>query len=102
MSLANEEEFKIDQNKKKYTISISIQEDQLYLGLTLLSNPPKKYSSYFSLNELRISSKIFDHTKTLFEAKEIIKRTVIKKQLLINEDEHRATTIQAFFFTLTI
>jgi len=90
MAIHNEEEFKIDQNKKKYTISISIQEDQLYLGLTLLSNPPKKYSSYFSLNELRISSKIFDHTKTLFEAKEIIKRTVIKKQLLINEDEHRA------------
>ena len=90
MAIHNEEEFKIEQNKKKYTISISIQEDQLYLALTLLSNPPKKYSSYFSLNELRISSKIFDHTKTLFEAKEIIKRTVIKKQLLINEDEHRA------------
>ncbi len=90
MSIHNEEDFKIEQNKKKYSIILSIQEDQLFMGLTLLSNPPKKYSSYFSLNELRISSKIFDHTKTLFEAKEIIKRTVIRKQLLIDEDEHRA------------
>ena len=90
MSIHNEEDFKIEQNKKKYLITLSIQEDQLFIGLTVLSNPPKKYSSYFSLNELRISSKIFDHTNTLFEAKEIIKRTVIKKQLLIDEDEHRA------------
>ena len=90
MSINNEEEFKIQQNGKNYSINISIQEDQLSLVLTLLSNPPKKYSGFFSLNELRISSKIFHHTKTLFEAKEIIKRTVIKKQLLVNEDEHRA------------
>ena len=90
MSIHNEEDFKIEQNKKKYLITLSIQEDQLFIGLTVLSNPPKKYSSYFSLNELRISSKIFDHTNTLFEAKEIIKRTVIKKQLLIDEDEHRS------------
>ena len=90
MSIHNEEDFKIEQNKKKYLITLSIQEDQLFIGLTVLSIPPKKYSSYFSLNELRISSKIFDHTNTLFEAKEIIKRTVIKKQLLIDEDEHRS------------
>ena len=90
MSIHNEEEFKISQNGKNYSINISILEDQLSLELTLFSNPPKKYSGFFSLNELRISSKIFNHTKTLFEAKEIIKRTVIKKQLLIDENEHRA------------
>ena len=89
MSAHIEEEFKIEQNKKNYCIKINIQEDQLCLVLIVLSNPPKKYSSYFSLNELIISSKIFDHTKTLFEAKELIKRTVIKKQLLIDEDELR-------------
>jgi hypothetical protein len=90
MSLVNEEEFKIERNGKKYLIIISIQEDQLGLVLIYLSHLPKKFSGIFSLNELRISSKIFEHTKTLFEAKEIIKRTVIKKQLLIDEDEFRA------------
>ena len=90
MSLANEEEFKIERNGKKYLIIISIQEDQLGLILIYFSDKPKKFSGIFSLNELRISSKIFEHTKTLFEAKEIIKRTVIKKQLLIDEDEFRA------------
>ena len=90
MSIHNEDEFKIEQNDKIYSINISIEEDQLYLVLTLYSNPPKKYSGFFSLNELRISSKIFNHTKTLFEAKEIVKRTVIKKQLLIEENEHKA------------
>ena len=75
MSIHNEDEFKIEQNDKIYSINISIEEDQLYLVLTLYSNPPKKYSGFFSLNELRISSKIFNHTKTLFEAKEIVKRT---------------------------
>ena len=53
MSINNEEEFKIQQNGKNYSINISIQEDQLSLVLTLLSNPPKKYSGFFSLNELR-------------------------------------------------
>ena len=90
MSIHNEEQFKISQNGKNYSINISILEDQLSLELTLFSNPPKKYSGFFSLNELRISSKIFNHTKTLFEAKEIIKRTVIKKQLLIDENDHKA------------
>ena len=69
---------------------MSIQEDQLGLALISFSHKPKKFSGFFSLNELRISSKIFEHTKTLFEAKEIIKRTVIKKQLMIDEDEFRA------------
>ena len=90
MSIYNEEQFKLQQNGKNYSINISIEEEQLSLVLLLNSNPPKKYSGFFSLNELRISSTIFLHTKTLFEAKEIIKRTVIKKQLLISEDEHRA------------
>ena len=90
MSIYNEEQFKLQQNGKNYSIIISIEEEQLSLVLILYSNPPKKYSGFFSLNELRISSTIFHHTKTLFEAKEIIKRTVIKKQLLISEDEHRA------------
>ena len=90
MSIYNEEQFKLQQNGKNYSINISIEEDQLSLVLILNSNPPKKYSGFFSLNELRISSQIFHHTKTLFEAKEIIKRTVIKKQILISEDEHRA------------
>ena len=83
MSINNEDEFKLEQNNKTYSINISIQEDQLSLILILISNPLQKYSGFFSLNELRISSKIFEHTKTLFEAKEIIKRTVIKKQLMI-------------------
>ena len=90
MSIQNEEEFKIYFNNKIYLINICILEDQLSLVLTLLVQPPRQYSGFFSLNELRISSKIFHHTNSLFEAKEIIKRTVIKKQLLINEDEHRA------------
>ena len=90
MSTNNEEQFKLQQNGKNYSVNISILEDQLSLVLILYSNPIKKYSGFFSLNELRISSAIFHHTTTLFEAKEIIKRTVIKKQLLINEDEHRA------------
>ena len=90
MSIYNEEHFKLQQNGKNYSINISIEEEQLSLVLILYSTPPKKYSGFFSLNELRISSKIFHHTNTLFEAKEIIKRTVIKKQLLLTEDEHRA------------
>ena len=90
MSIDNQDKLKIQQNDRNYIIIISIEEDQLSLVLNLLSNPPKKYSGFFSLNELRISSKIFNHTETLFEAKEIIKRTVIKKQLLIEENEHRA------------
>ena len=90
MSIHNADEFKIEQNGKKYAISISIEEDQLSLALTLFSNPIKKYSGFFSLNELRISSKIFNHTKTLFEAKEIVKRTIIKKQLLIEENDFKA------------
>ena len=89
MALNNEEEFKIEQNHKLYSIIINIQEEQLALVLINLSSQQKKYSGFFSLNELRISSKIFEHTKTIFEAKEIIKRTVIKKQLLIDEDEFR-------------
>ena len=93
MSINNEEEFKIDLNHKTYLINISILEDQLSLVLTLLDKSPKQYSGFFSLGELRISSKIFHHTNSLFEAKEIIKRTVIKKQLLINEDEHKAKII---------
>ena len=93
MSINNEEEFKIDLNHKAYLINISILEDQLSLVLTLLDKSPKQYSGFFSLGELRISSKIFHHTNSLFEAKEIIKRTVIKKQLLINEDEHKAKII---------
>ena len=90
MSIHNADEFKIEQNGKKYSISISIEEDQLSLALTLFSNPLQKYSGFFSLNELRISSKIFNHTKTLFEAKEIVKRTIIKKQLIIEENEFKA------------
>ena len=90
MSIQNEDEFKIKQNGKNYSIKIGIEEDQLSLVLVLYSNPPKKYSGFFSLNELRISSKIFIHTATLFEAKEIIKRTVIKKQLQIDENDLRA------------
>ena len=90
MSIHNEDEFKIKQNGKNYSVIIGIEEDQLSLILILYSNPPKKYSGFFSLNELRISSQIFNHTKTLFEAKEIIKRTVIKKQLQIDENELRA------------
>jgi hypothetical protein len=90
MSNPDEEEFKIEQNHKKFSIIISIQEEQLSLILIILSNRPKKFSGFFSLNELRISSKIFQHTTTLFEAKEIIKRTVIKKQLLIDDDEFKA------------
>ena len=89
MSINNSEEFKFEQNHKVYSIIISIQEDQLCLVLILYSSIPKKYSGFFSLNELRISSKIFEHTQSLFEAKEIIKRTVIKKQLLIDDDEFR-------------
>ena len=90
MSISNEEEFKLEQNHKIYSVLMSIQEDQLGLALISFSHKPKKFSGFFSLNELRISSKIFEHTKTLFEAKEIIKRTVIKKQLMIDEDEFRA------------
>ena len=90
MSNPDEEEFKIEQNHKKFSIIISIQEEQLSLILIILSNRPKKFSGFYSLNELRISSKIFQHTTTLFEAKEIIKRTVIKKQLLIDDDEFKA------------
>ena len=90
MSIDNQDKLKIQQNDRNYIIIIGIEEDQLSLILNLLSNPPKKYSGFFSLNELRISSKIFNHTETLFEAKEIIKRTVIKKQILIEENEHRA------------
>ena len=90
MSIQNEDEFKIKQNGKNYSIIIGIEEDQLSLVLVLYANPPKKYSGFFSLNELRISSKIFNHTATLFEAKEIIKRTVIKKQLQIDENDLRA------------
>ena len=93
MSINNEEEFKIDLNHKTYLINISILEDQLSLVLTILDKSPKQYSGFFSLGELRISSKIFHHTNSLFEAKEIIKRTVIKKQLSINEDEHKARII---------
>ena len=89
MALNNEEEFKIEQNHKLYSIIINIQEEQLALVLINLSSQQKKYSGFFSLNELKISSKIFEHTKTIFEAKEIIKRTIIKKQLLIDEDEFR-------------
>ena len=89
MSISNEEEFKLEQNHKIYSVLMSIQEDQLGLALISFSHKPKKFSGFFSLNELRISSKIFEHTKTLFEAKEIIKRTVIKKQLMIDEDEFR-------------
>ena len=90
MSISNEEEFKLEQNHIIYSVLMSIQEDQLGLALISFSHKPKKFSGFFSLNELRISSKIFEHTKTLFEAKEIIKRTVIKKQLMIDEDEFRA------------
>ena len=90
MSISNEEEFKIEQNNKIYSVLMSIQEDQLGLALISFTHKPKKFSGFFSLNELRISSKIFEHTKTLFEAKEIIKRTVIKQQLIIDEDEFRA------------
>ena len=90
MSIYNEEEFKIHLNKKIYLINICILEDQLSLVLTLLSQVPKQYSGFFSLEELRISSEIFEHTKSLFEAKEIIKRTVIKNKLVINEDEHKS------------
>ena len=90
MSISNEEEFKLEQNHKIYSVLMSIQEDQLGLALISFSHKPKKFSGFFSLNELRISSKIFEHTKNLFEAKEIIKRTVIKKQLMIDEDEFRA------------
>jgi len=90
MSISNEEEFKLEQNHKIYSVLMSIQEDQLGLALISFTHKPKKFSGFFSLNELRISSKIFEHTKTLFEAKEIIKRTVIKKQLMIDEDEFRA------------
>ena len=90
MSISNEEEFKLEQNHKIYSVLMSIQEDQLGLALISFSHKPKKFSGFFSLNELRISSKIFEHTKTLFEAKEIIKRTVIKRQLMIDEDEFRA------------
>ena len=93
MSINNEEEFKVYLNHKTYLINISILEDQLSLVLTLLDKPPKQYSGFFSLGELRISSKIFHHTNSLFEAKEIIKRTVIKKQLSINEDEHKVRII---------
>jgi hypothetical protein len=93
MSINNEEEFKIDLNHKTYLINISILENQLSLVLTLFHKSPKQYSGFFSLGELRISSKIFHHTNSLFEAKEIIKRTVIKKQLSINEDEHKAKII---------
>ena len=89
MSINNEEEFKVNISGKQYLINISILEDQLSLVLTILKQPPIQYSGFFSLNELRISSKIFHHTNSLFEAKEIIKRTVIKKQLFINEDDHR-------------
>ena len=90
MSISNEEEFKLEQNHKIYSVLMSIQEDQLGLALISFSHKPKKFSGFFSLNELRISSKIFEHTKNLFEAKEIIKRTVIKRQLMIDEDEFRA------------
>ena len=90
MSISNEEEFKLEQNHKIYSVLMSIQEDQLGLALISFTHKPKKFTGFFSLNELRISSKIFEHTKTLFEAKEIIKRTVIKKQLMIDEDEFRA------------
>ena len=93
MSINNEEEFKIDLNHKTYLINISILVDQLSLVLALLDKSPKQYSGFFSLGELRISSKIFHHINSLFEAKEIIKRTVIKKQLSINEDEHKARII---------
>ena len=90
MSIDNQDKLKIEQNNRNYIMIIGIEEDQLSLILNLLTNPPKKYSGFFSLNELRISSKIFNHTETLFEAKEIIKRTIIKKQILIEENEHRA------------
>ena len=89
MSINNSEEFKLEQNHKVYSIIIRIEEDQLCLVLIFYSSIPKKYSGFLSLNELRISSKIFEHTQSLFEAKEIIKRTVIKKQLLIDDDEFR-------------
>ena len=90
MSTYHEEEFNLILNTKKYLINISILENQLSLVLTLLTYPPQQYSGFFSLEDLRICGKIFQHAHSLFEAKEIIKRTVIKKQLLINEDSHRA------------
>ena len=90
MSTHHEEEFNLILNNKKYLINLSILENQLSLVLTLLTYPPHQYSGFFSLEDLRICGKIFQHANTLFEAKEIIKRTVIKKQLLINEDSHRA------------
>ena len=93
MSLNNEEEFRIKLRDKQYLININILGDQLFLMLTLLIQPKKQYSGFFSLNELRISSKIFHHTSSLFEAKEIIKRTIIKKHLSIYEDDHKAKII---------
>ena len=66
MSLNNEEEFKIEQNYKKYSIIINIQEEQLCLILIYFSTHQQKHPGFFSLNELRISRKIFDHKKTLF------------------------------------
>ena len=93
MSINHEEKFIFEQNQKIYSIIISIQEDQLSLVLINSTIQPKKYSGYFSLIELRIFSPIFQHTQTLLEAKEIIKRTIIKKQILIVEDDFRAKII---------
>ena len=96
MSIYNEEEFKLNINEKYYLINISIIKEQLSLVLTLLElliQPPKQYSGFFSLLELRIVSKIFLHAFNLFEAKELIKRAIIKEQISIKEDDHRATII---------
>ena len=93
MSIYNEEEFKLNLNKKNYLINICIIKEQLSLVLTLLVQPPKQYSGFFSLIELRIASNIFLHTINLFEAKELIKRTIIKEQISIKEDDHRAMII---------
>ena len=96
MSIYNVEEFKLNINEKHYLINISIIKEQLSLILTLLElliQPPKQYSGFFSLLELRIVSKIFLHAFNLFEAKELIKRAIIKEQISIKEDDHRATII---------
>ena len=47
MALNNEEEFKIEQNHKLYSIIINIQEEQLALVLINLSSQQKKYSGFF-------------------------------------------------------
>ena len=88
MSETEIDEYKLDTNQNRNEIlRVSLINNRVYMSITDLDKPEQTHNNIIRLEQLRNACEVFDKTKTIKEALNLIKSTIESGRILISEDE---------------